>query len=136
MKIIKIASIFGILICLGSVSLMAQNVRVGGYSLRANGEVAQGFHYTGSCPVDLKFGWGLISDGPAEVTYRFVRNDGGHTNSTKRVYLPGGRSIPVYEDWRLGAHTPQFANFTGWVDLIVESPHHIQQKINFTIHCR
>jgi len=137
MKIIKIASMFGILLCLGSVSLMAQSVRVGGSSLRANGQVAQGFQYTGSCPVSLKFGWGLISTGPAEVTYRFDRNDGGHTTHSERVDIPqANHSVPVYYDWQLGANTRQFADYHGWVNIIIESPNPVQQKIGFTIHCQ
>jgi hypothetical protein len=137
MKSIKIASVFGILLCLGSVSLMAQSVRVGGYSLRANGQVAQGFQYTGSCPVALKFGWGLISTGPTEVAYRFDRSDGGHTTHSDRVNIPrANQSVPVYYDWQLGANTHQFANFTGWVNIIIESPNPVQQKIKFTIHCQ
>lgn len=137
MKMIKIASVFGILICLGSVSLMAQNVRVGGSSLRANGQLAQGFHYTGSCPVDLKFGWGLISTRRTEVTYRFDRNDGGHTTKTERVDIPrANQSVPVYYDWQLGANTPKFADFHGWVNIIIESPNPLEKKINFTIHCQ
>ena len=137
MKISKIATVFGILICLGSVSLMAQTVRVGGSSLRANGNVAQGFHYTGSCPVALKFGWGLISTRRTEVTYRFDRSDGGHTTHSERVMIPqANHSVPVYDDWQLGANTPKFADFHGWVNIIIESPNPVQQKINFTIHCQ
>lgn len=137
MKFSKKASLFGILLCLGSVSLMAQTVRVGGESLRANGQVAQGFQYTGSCPVNLHFGWGLIATGPTRVTYNFVRNDGGHSSSSQSVYLPqANRSVPVYEPWRLGANTPQFANYTGWVKLIIDSPNPVEGKIGFTIHCR
>ena len=137
MKFSKIATVFGILICLGSVSLMAQTVRVGGASLRANGNIAQGFHYTGSCPVNLKFGWGLIGTRRTEVTYRFDRNDGGHTTKTERVDMPqANHSVPVYYDWQLGANTPQFATYTGWVNLIIESPNPLESKIPFTIHCR
>ena len=137
MKIIKIASIVGILLCLGSVSLMAQTVRVGGSSLRANGQVAQGFQYTGSCPVALKFGWGLISTGPTEVVCRFDRSDGGHTTHSDRVNIPrANQSVPVYDDWQLGANTPKFADFHGWVNIIIESPNPVQQKIGFTIHCQ
>ena len=33
-------------------------VRIGGSSLRANGQIAEGYQYSGPCPVDLKFGWG------------------------------------------------------------------------------
>jgi hypothetical protein len=137
MKTIKIASVIGILLCLGSVSLMAQSVRVGGSSLRANGLVVQGFHYTGSCPVSLKFGWGLISTGPTEVTYRFDRNDGGHTTRSQSVNIPrANQSVPVYYDWQLGANTRQFADYHGWVNLTIDSPNPVQQKIGFTIQCQ
>jgi hypothetical protein len=137
MKISRFAIMFGILICLGSVSLMAQEVRVGGESLRANGQVAQGFQYTGSCPVNLKFGWGLISNRPIEVQYRFDRSDGGHSTRQERVNLPGhDHSAPVYYDWQLGAHTHEFADFHGWVNLIVEGRMPVEKKISFTIHCR
>jgi hypothetical protein len=137
MKINKTASVLGILFCLGSLSLMAQTVRVGGSSLRANGQVAPGFQYTGSCPVNLKFGWGLISTGPTEVAYRFNRNDGGHTTRSEAVSIPrANHSVPVYYDWQLGANTGQFADYHGWVNLIIESPNPVQQKIGFTIHCQ
>lgn len=137
MKISKIASMVGILVSLGSFSLMAQTVRVGGDSLRANGQVAQGFQYTGSCPVNLQFGWGLIGTGPTTVNYRFVRNDGGHSSSVQSVNLPqANRSVPVYEPWRLGANTPQFATYTGWVKLLIESPNPVESKVGFTIHCQ
>ena len=137
MKISKAASIVGIFLCLGSVSLIAQTVRVGGESLRANGQLAQGFQYTGSCPVDLKFGWGLISTRHTEVVYRFDRNDGGHTTHSERVMIPrADQSVPVYYDWQLGANTHQFADFHGWVNIIIESPNPLEKKIPFTIHCR
>jgi hypothetical protein len=137
MKISSIASVFGILICMGSVSLMAQTVRIGGESLRANGQLAQGFQYTGSCPVNLKFGWGLISTGPATVNYSFVRNDSGHSSNSRSVNIPqANRSIPVYDSWTLGANKPQFANYTGWVKILIDSPNRVEGKIGFTIHCQ
>jgi hypothetical protein len=137
MKILKAATLVGILLCLGSASLIAQSVRVGGSSLRANGQLAQGFQYTGSCPVALKFSWGLISTGPTHVTYRFGRNDSGQTTKSESVNIPrANQSVPVYYDWQLGANTPQFATYTGWVNILIESPNPIQQKINFTIHCK
>jgi len=137
MKISRFAFVVGILLCLGSVSLMAQTVRVGGSSLRANGQLAQGFQYTGSCPVALKFGWGLISTGPTEVVYTFDRNDGGRQTRSDRVNIPrANQSVPVYYDWQLGANTPKFADYHGWVNLIIEAPNRLEQKIGFTIHCR
>jgi hypothetical protein len=137
MKINRTVSIVGMLLCLGSVNLAAQTVRIGGESLRANGQLAQGFQYTGPCPVDLQFGWGLISTGPTTVNYRFVRNDGGHSTNAQSVSIPqANRSVPVYEKWRLGANTPQFASYTGWVKLVIESPNPLEGKIGFTIHCQ
>jgi hypothetical protein len=112
-------------------------VRVGGWSLRANGQVAQGFQYTGACPVDLKFGWGVLGTAPTPVTYSFVRNDGGHSSSSQSTNLPAAnQSVPIYDDWHLGANTPTFANYHGWVQLNIESPNAVSQKIDFTIHCR
>jgi hypothetical protein len=110
------------------------SVRVGGSSLRVNGQVAPGHQYTGPCPVDLKFGWGLIATEPTTATYSFTRSDGGHPPSGS-VDLPAGRSKPVYLDWRLGANNAKFANYTGWVELNIESPNQVSQKISFTLHC-
>ena len=138
-RISKIASTIGILFCMGAISLTAQNasVRLGGSSLRANGQVAQGFQYTGFCPVELKFGWGVIANAPTAMSYHFVRSDGGHSTNYQNVNMPApGRSVPVYDDWRLGANTPKFANFSGWVQIIIDSPSPVQGKIPFTIHCR
>ena len=133
----SIASVVGIFFCMGSVSLMAQTVRIGGDSLRANGQVAQGFQYTGSCPVNLQFGWGLISTGPTTANYSFVRNDGGHPSNSRSVNLPqANHSVPVYDTWSLGANTPQIANYTGWVKILIDSPNKVEGKIGFTIHCQ
>src|SRR5258708_3888107 len=112
------------------------SVRVGGSSLRANGQLAQGFQYTGSCPVALKFGWGVIGTGPTAATYTFARSDGGHQTNSPTVDLPNAnQSVPVYYDWRLGANRPQFQNYSGWVQLNIEAPNQVSNKINFTIHC-
>ncbi len=114
----------------------APSIRIGGSSLRANGQLAQGFQYSGGCPVALKFTWGVIASEPTQITYSFVRSDGGRLNGTRTADLPGGgRSTPIYDDWQLGANTPQFQNYTGWVELHIESPTQLMQKIGFTIHC-
>ncbi|HTC93820.1 MAG TPA: hypothetical protein VK699_10245 [Terriglobales bacterium] len=136
-----VKSLFRIVFLAAIVVAMAASsyasIRIGGWSLRANGEVAQGFQYTGSCPVDLKFGWGVVSTEPTTVTYTFVRSDGGHSSSPQTASLAGGgRSTPIYDDWRLGADTPQFANYSGWVEIDIQGPNPVSQKINFTIHCQ
>jgi hypothetical protein len=134
----KTALLFGLILLAGIAFVMEAaapaSVRVGGASLRANGQVAHGFQYTGSCPVDLKFGWGLIATEPTTATYSFTRSDGGHPPSGS-VDLPAGRSKPVYLDWHLGANNAKYANYRGWVQLNVESPNQVSQKISFTLHC-
>jgi hypothetical protein len=138
MKTIKTSFLFGFICLVGTlVAMKAQGpatVRVGGSSLRANGQVAQGFEYSGACPVDLKFGWGLIATEAATASYSFARNDGGHPPSGS-VDLPAGRSKPVYLDWHLGANNAKFANYKGWVEIHIESPNQVSQKISFTLHC-
>ncbi len=141
MKASKIVRVNGILFCICSLTLIAHtsgaSVRIGGESLRANGQVIQGHQYTGPCPVDLQFGWGVIATEPTSMSYRFVRSDGGHSASSLSVTLPqASRSVPVYEKWRLGANTPQFANYAGWVKLMIDSPNPLEGRIAFTIHCQ
>jgi hypothetical protein len=100
-----------------------------------NGQPAAEHRYSGSCPVDLKFDWGVISTGPAAITYSITRSDGGHSAHTRTLYLPEYRSVPVVEEWRLGANTPQFADYSGWMELVIESPNPVTSRIDFTIHC-
>jgi hypothetical protein len=137
----KLARAFAAGSCFVAALAVAQgaqaSVRVGGYSLRANGDLVQHFQYTGSCPVDLKFGWGLVGTKPAPVSYTFTRSDGGHSSSQGSADLArANQSVPVYYDWKLGANNPKFANFKGWVELDVNSPNHVVKRVNFTLHCR
>jgi len=123
------------------VPLMSQSaqagVRIGGSSLRANGQVAQNYEYTGPCPVYLKFGWGVIASSPMAMTYTFSRSDGGHSSTAQTVDLSQpNRSMPIYDEWHLGANRPQFANYRGWVQINIMSPNPVSQKIPFTIHCQ
>jgi hypothetical protein len=112
------------------------SVRVGGASLSANGQLAQGNQYTGSCPVDLEFHWGVISSTPTTVTYSFVRNDGGHSSTPLSIYIPNAnRSIPIVDHWKLGSNTAQFVNYSGWIQLDIQTPNPLSYKIPFTIHC-
>jgi hypothetical protein len=112
------------------------SVHVGGWSFSANGQPARNFLYIGSCPVDLKFDWGVIGTRPGRVTYSFLRNDGG-MSSPESVDLPAANhSVPVIDTWRLGANSPTFANYHGWVQLDIHSPNPVSKRINFTIRCR
>jgi len=69
-------------------------VRVGGTALTANGQLAQGFQYTGSCPVNLKFDFGLISTEATTVTYSFTRND-GPSGGSRTANLPRAGEIAL-----------------------------------------
>ncbi len=111
-------------------------VRVGGSAFSANGQLARDHEYSGVCPVDLKFDWGVISTAPATATYSISRSDGGHSSHDRSVSLPANRSVPVLEEWHLGANTPQFADFHGWVELSIGSPTPVANRIGFTLHCR
>lgn len=110
-------------------------VRVGGSAFSANGMLARDHQYSGSCPVDLKFDWGVISSDTATVAYSFTRSDGGHSSNARSTSLPANRSVPILDEWRLGANTPQFASYSGWVELNIDSPNPVRNRIAFTIHC-
>jgi hypothetical protein len=137
----RIASLTAVVISVVPVLATCQvaqaAVRIGGSSLRVNGQVAEGYQYSGPCPVDLKFGWGVIASTPTGMTYTFSRSDGGHSSMSKTVDLTQpNRSVPIYDDWRFGANTPQFRNYRGWVQIDILSPNAVAQKIPFTIHCQ
>ena len=137
---VRIASLSGFACTAGIVFAMTQaayaGVRIGGSSLRANGQVAQNHEYSGPCPVDLKFDWGVIASSPSAVTYTFTRSDGGHSSTQQTVDLPPNRSTPIYDEWHLGANRAQFANYHGWVQINILSPNPVSQKIPFTMHCQ
>jgi len=122
------------IVALAGVALA--EVRVGGSSLTFNGRIIRGHEYTGPCPVDLKFGWGLISTVPTNVTYTFARNDGGRTGQRNVYIQQANRSVPVYDKWRLGANKPNFSNFQGSIDLIIETPNAVTQRTTFILHCQ
>ncbi len=131
------AAVFSVASVLGIGQVAHAGVRIGGSSLRANGQVAEGYQYSGPCPVDLKFGWGVIASAPTGMTYTFSRSDGGHSSTSQTVDLSQpNRSMPIYDEWRLGANTPQFRNYRGWVQINIVSPNAVAQKIPFTIHCQ
>ncbi|MGD0009800.1 MAG: hypothetical protein ABSE93_14800 [Terriglobia bacterium] len=86
--------------------------------------------------MNLKFFWGVIATEPASVVYTYTRSDGGHSSGPRTLNLPvANRSMDVDVEWSLGANQPQFANYSGWVQLDIESPNQASQKIPFTLHC-
>ncbi len=141
MKIRKAVCLVGILFCLVFVSRNAYSgngeIRIGGESLRANGQVIPHHDYFGPCPVDLEFGWGVIGMYPRVMEYHFERSDGGHSAGESGKRLPGGnRSMPVNDRWRLGATTRPFANYSGWVKLVIDAPERLEGRVGFTLHCQ
>jgi hypothetical protein len=141
----KLAAIKLIPLLLAGVCSLASaamaDIRVGGAALTMNGEPPSGgrhkggYQYTGSCPVELKFDWGIVSTDPGDLVYSFVRNDGGQSKPVQ-ASLPGGnRSSPILDGWTLGANSDQFADYRGWVQLNVESPSPLSYRIPFTLHC-
>jgi len=120
----------------GTQALANAQVRFGGWALQANGQLAKGFQYTGSCPVSLKFDWGVMSNAPTDIHYIFERSDGGHGPAQSRHIDQANHSLSVTEDWHLGANTPQFANYHGWLQMNIEEPNRVSHRIAFTIHCK
>jgi len=146
MKAVRIVCVAGICFCMAIVSLIAQSpprqvprmatVRIGGWALTNNGNIVKNFVYTGSCPVQLQFAWGVIPTEPTEIKYHFGRSDGAQAPPGKQFLPKANTSEDVITTWELGARTPEFRDFKGWEDLIIDSPNHVSQKINFTLHCR
>jgi hypothetical protein len=152
MKTSKVVHIIAICFCLAVVGQFAHAqqikpiapvtkaapvVRVGGWALTANGKLAKNFEYTGSCPVNLKFDWGLIATAPAEVTYRYKRSDASAPSAMQKVnLLKVNTSVDVSDTWQLGANTAEFKDFKGWIKLTTFEPNKVEQKIDFTLHCK
>jgi|SRR5579884_957671 len=110
-------------------------VRIGGSSFSANGQIARDYQYTGACPVDLKFDWGVQDTSRSSIAYSITRSDGPRI--TRSLNHPGGnRSVPIADHWRLGNNSPRFRDFRGWEELNIESPNRAAKRIEFTIHCR
>ncbi|HTS60872.1 MAG TPA: hypothetical protein VMH28_02550 [Candidatus Acidoferrales bacterium] len=129
-------ALLSVVVLLSLVMALSAAVRIGGSAFSANGQLARDHQYVGGCPVELKFDWGVVGSDPSRLVYRTIRSDGAQ-GPTRSVQHPGGnRSMPVIEHWRLGAPTPQFRNYRGWVELIVESPNPASMRIPFTIHCQ
>jgi len=137
-------SAFAIVICLIllTVHLAAQSsatVRVSGMSMRANGQIAKGYQYTGTCPVNLVFGFALNSTAPTTVSYSYKRSDGGSSNKPLSVKIPrAGVSESIYVDWSgftTKVKQSSSASGKGWIDLAIESPNRLESKLGFTINC-
>ena len=142
MKISKAICLTAMCFCLAPLAQIANaqqaaTVRVGGWAPTANGKVAKNFDYTGSCPVKLKFDWGLLATAPTEATYRYKRSDCSAPSVTKSLKLAkANTSVDVSDTWSLGASNAQFKDFKGWIKLTTFTPNKLEKKIDFTLHCK
>jgi|CZKF01.1.fsa_nt_gi hypothetical protein len=141
----KIARLAGFCFCVAILSQITPfqaaaapqaTVRIGGWALTNKGNIVQNFVYTGTCPVQLQFAWGVLSTEPTEIRYHFERSDGAQAPAGQKNLPRANTSVDVIETWELGANTPRFADFKGWEDLVIYSPNNVSQKINFTLHCK
>lgn len=84
---------------------------------------------TSTCnPTHVDFRGRIKTDGPAFVTYRWVRSNGTFTDGTLQFTKADAR--PVGTDWA------QKSTYSGWVQLIVLSPKHVETpKTYFQVHC-
>jgi hypothetical protein len=95
---------------------------------------ADPFDYTGPCPATITFS-GRISavGGSAQVSYKFLRNDGASAPiQTLTFDSPGSKDVS--ETWTLGG--PSLPIYSGWVALQILEPQELtSQKASFTIRC-
>jgi hypothetical protein len=80
------------------------------------------------CPAKVHFSGRIETTGPLEVSYQWLRSDGGHANATLR--FAKAESKDVNYTWTLSQH------LSGWVQLVILSPSKEQTaKSNFTVDC-
>jgi len=93
-----------------------------------------------SCPQTVKFTFLVHGDQGLNVTYRFVRSDGGSTGPypmTIGVNPPGGGAgiSPTQYSWTLGDRRA-LPSFKGWVKLEVLTPKKVtSDPYDFAIKC-
>ena len=79
-------------------------------------------------PTHVNFAGRIKTDGPAIVTYRWLRSDGTHKDGVLQFTRADGH--PVGTDWA------QKSTFSGWVQLIVLTPKRVEtSKTYFSVHC-
>jgi len=143
MKTNNVVRTIALCFCLALISqfALAQNaakatVRIGGWALTNNGQIVKNFVYTGACPVQLQFAWGVLATAPTEIRYHFERSDGAQAPPGHKDLPRANTSEDVITTWDLGANKPEFRDFKGWEDLVIDSPNKVSQKIDFTLHCK
>ncbi len=82
-----------------------------------------------ACPATVRFKGRITSQKAGEVTYKFVRSDGGKMSTkTLKFEQPGTQSVET--SWKLGR------NFSGWMAIEIETPVKIQSnRASFEVEC-
>lgn len=79
-------------------------------------------------PTRVSFSGRIKTDGPAFVTYRWLRSDGTHKDEVIQGSSANGKTVSTSWD--------QTSTMSGWVQLIVLSPKHVETpKTYFWVHC-
>lgn len=90
------------------------------------------FTYNGPCPTTITFVGEITVDGPATVTYKWVRSDGAEGPVETEVFNQAG-AIQLSDTWTLGG--------SGWsttewerIDLLTPTPMQSNEAV-FTVNC-
>lgn len=116
----------------------ASQLKVTGTAIRFNNQKNKDHEYTGPCPVEIKSLWRVAGTAPTSLSYTFRKSD-GTTDTIQRTAEIKSAEKPAMVDtsWIVGkANDPQYANFSGYTELIINAPEKISKKVNFTIHCQ
>ncbi|HKX07617.1 MAG TPA: hypothetical protein VJN67_05460 [Stellaceae bacterium] len=79
-------------------------------------------------PTRVQFSGRIKTNGPAFVTYRWLRSDRTHKDGELQESAAGGKTVSTSWD--------QTSTAKGWVQLIVLTPKHVETpKSYFWVHC-
>jgi hypothetical protein len=83
---------------------------------------------SGGCPAKVHFTGRIRSTGPLDVTYQWLRSDGGHAEH--KLHFAKAATQSIATDWQLNT------KLTGWMQLVILEPTRMQTaKADFTVNC-
>jgi hypothetical protein len=89
--------------------------------------------YSGSCPTKIAFAGTISAPHPGQVTYRFLRSDGGAEDPLTLVFVKPD-TLPVGMIWEIGG--PTFSDYRGWMMIEILEPIHLQATpATFRLRC-